>query len=193
MSLLERLPTEIFHSITNYLAYLDKKALSTTSKQCHALIGYLPCSNAFSWIAHICRIPPTNIDNDPILLRSSFVLNHFKEASGKLIFDAHWKLHDRSLHWRGDDHVHFKRYDHPIELLLLPYFKQPFPRSTLVHFYYRCIHKYAAEAIPVLGGVLDRKGPYLESLRTWRSIEQGSRQELEWLARRKPVSKYLEG
>ena len=54
-SLLETLPVEIFRKITDYLAFFDEKALQTTSKKCHLLVGPLTCTDKILWIVHSYR------------------------------------------------------------------------------------------------------------------------------------------
>ena len=125
---------------------------------------------------------------------------YLKELSLNLISDAHWALDDILLDMgfhpmtitlrvkRSDS-----REETPVEPLLLPYFDEKFPNSTLVHFYFRSIHNFAAAAIPISESMIARSKDYLCLNRQWRMVERESRRNLEWLARRKPISRYLPG
>ena len=200
MSFLEKLPPELFYQISDYLAYFDQKALSITSKQCHALLGSLPCPDELSWIIHLCRSSPILNFDAGILSRldsPDFIMKYLKKISSKLIFDAHWTPDDVSLLDIGYGIPMVKQRGDPgssaLEPLLLPYFDQAFPNSTLAHFYFRCIHDFATEAIFVCESQIGRSKKFLSSGRSrkWRMVERESRLNLEWFARRRPAAKYL--
>ncbi|CAF9939413.1 hypothetical protein IMSHALPRED_001338 [Imshaugia aleurites] len=190
MSPLEKLPVEILDQVAGYLAFFDKKALSTTSKDLHVLLGLIRCPDELAWIIHLCRSPPTSLA-DPLLQRPKDVMEILTKTSRKLIYDAHWDASDVVQTWsysRDVGRSNVTRF--PIEPLLLPYFDEAFPKSTVVHFYFRCIHNYAAAAILVSEGASSRRTMWAAMNRCWRRVERESRLDLEWLARRTPDAKY---
>ncbi|KAK3178129.1 hypothetical protein OEA41_000262 [Lepraria neglecta] len=172
MSILERLPVEIFHEITSCLVFQDQKALSITSKQCHALVGPLKCPDELSWITHLCRLPPFNTNND-LLQHPKDVLDVLFKMYYRLIYDDFWDLDDRSRH--------------PVTL------ERPFPQSTLAHWYCSLIHDFAVAALRNVETTMFKEAwmwKLTEWEVEWREIVYESQLDLRWLARRKPVARY---
>lgn len=194
MSILERLPVEIFHEITSCLIFQDQKALSTTSKQCHALVGPLKCPDELSWITHVCRLPPLYTTNH-VLQHPKGVLNVLFKVYYRLIYDDFWDLDDTSRHPVTLERYGRKPHDPvcPIEPLLLPYFDRPFPESTLAHWYFSLMHDFAVAALRIVETTLFEQ-ERMWKLREWkvelREIVYESQLDLRWLARRKPVARY---
>lgn len=190
MSPLEKLPVEIIDQVACYLAFFDKKALSATSKGFHLLLRPIKCPDETAWIIHLCRSPPTSLA-DPLLLRPKDVMEILTKTSRRLIYDAHWDPSDVVQTWGGGQDVGRSSVTRNlIEPLLLPYFDEAFPKSTMAHFYFRCIHNFAAAAILVSEGASSRLTMWAAMNRYWRRVERESRLDLEWLARRIPDAKY---
>lgn len=190
MSLLEKLPVEIIDQVVGYLAFFDQKALSATSKGFHLLLRLIKCPDETAWIIHLCRSPPTSLA-DPLLLRPKDVMEILTKTSRRLIYDAHWDPSDVVQTWGDSQDVGRSSVTRSsIEPLLLPYFDEAFPKSTMAHFYFRCIHNFAAAAILVSQGASSRLTMWAAMNRYWRRVERESRLDLEWLARRIPDAKY---
>lgn len=194
MSSLEKLPMELFNEVSSYLAFFDKKALSMTCKQNHALIGTLLCPDQISWIVHFSHSAATKSVDDPLLLLPSMVLNALEKTSRKLNFDEYWDIDDISLRFGGERTItRRKDTDFPVEAMLLPYFDRAFPQSTIAYFFFQSTHGFVTSAIPILETAFKRTFMYAELNELWRKIVQESRRDMAWLARRIPVSTYLPG
>lgn len=185
MSSLEKLPTEIFQQIIGYLAFIDKKALSLASRRCHALVGQIECPDKVSWIIHVCHFPRSSIGNE-LILHPEPIERLLEETASKLMADTYDPgFKDANWHpgMRINLQKHFRFGDPnlPSEPLLVPYFNEPFPKSTFAHAFFRAVHNFAAEAIPLSG-----RYEGCRAIRTiWRRVEEESQEHLEWLAQRK--------
>ena len=191
MASLEQLPPELFHQVASYLAFVDKKALAAVSNQLHTYLGPISCPDQLSWIIHCCHSPSPEANN-PVLLHPDIVLEHLRTMRRKLNCFRHWHLHDSGGLL---DTNNIKWYDGklPGKSLLMPYFKDSFPNSTLACFYFHTIHGFAASAISLSGCKTRSNSTYGKSTATWRQIELESGWSLTWLRQRRPAPRYLVG
>ena len=199
MSNLEKLPVELFHEVAGCLVFADKKALSLTSKECHARLGPLSCPDQLSWIIYLCRAHPLSASSHfvqwPEVVGDVLIKTYYR-----LIYDDFWDLSDTSRH--PITHERYGRRpcpdsEHPVEPLLLPYFDEPFPMSTLAYWYFSLTHEYAKCALRILNDMPTealrgelRMSRLSDCKQEWREIESESRLDLGWLKRRKPVAMY---
>ena len=169
MSLLEKLPAEIFREIVCSLAFFDQRALSTTSKKCHALTGTIKSPDELSKIVSLCRYPSVKMDDEKNPLRRG------REVQRLLL-----RMRQLLSFEEEPDNPLFKS-------ILLPYFfDKPYPMTTIAHFYLATINDFAKWAVAVLEAKASNDDeeqwrPSLElCARAWREIEGQSRCFFEW-------------
>lgn len=186
MGNLSKLPVELIHQVASHLNYLDRKAISSTSRQCHALIGTVKCPNEISRLAHLCRTLPSSLAQLE-LSRPMAVMEHLDRFNGEPNYYTHW------------DHVDsdYRKHREPcrtgpihgstlIELLLLRYYEEDYPTSTLAYRYLQIFHDYAAAALLVTEDVAKSQAFWAKQSRAWLRVERHSRLDLEWLAKKDP-------
>ena len=185
MALLEQLPLELLHEVADYLVFIDRKALAAVSKQMSTCLRPITCPDQLSWIVHCCRFPSIEADN-PILLHPEPVLEHLKRMRRELNHFKHWSLN----YPNGWFDINYGE-ELPGKSLLMPYFRDLFPNSTLACLYFRTIHVFAKSAISLSGGKTRSRSAYGKSTTTWRQIERESGWSFTWLNRRRPDPRYL--
>ena len=168
MSMLEVLPVELFREVTSYLTFLDKKALSITSKRCHTRTGHIECPDQLTWFIHLCRCP----------IKFHGPLFENPKVFRDLIFNVHGYLvyqYSPMMAIKVD-----------IEELASPYFLKAFPESTLVHYYMTVARNFVNSAIQTSDATAIDKSP-LSPKYYWGRIESETAYVIEWLERQKPT------
>ena len=204
---LEQLPTELFHEITSYLAFFDKKSLSLVSKECHSLVGPYDCPDQLSWIITLCRCPPTNTDKGQLLRSPRIVKDLLATTSSTLNLAVLGDSRDTGRHnkIRANTGLFSAEYEVP---LLLPYFDEPFPNSTTAFFCFGVMRTFAKRAARILdatcwdpepGTRADSFGDFGKAMeavelrecsRMWHHIERESKMSVKWLAQLTPSANF---
>lgn len=170
MSMLEVLPVELFREITSCLTFLDKKALSITSKRCHTRAGHIECPDQLTWLIHLCRCPAKfhgPLFENPTVFRD-------------LIFNVHGNL----VYKYSPMIATSIKVD--IEELVSPYFLKAFPESTLVHYYMTVAQNFASSAVQTSDATSSDNAP-LSPKYYWGRIESEAAYVIKWLEQQKPT------
>ena len=166
--MLEALPIELFREVTSYLRFLDKKALSIASRRCNAKTEISKCPDQLTWLIHLCRSPAKF--QGPLL------------ANPKLFRDLIFSLHSYLIYKSG----RLISLKAEIEELVLPYFVQPFPESTLLYHYMNLARDFVKSAIRDMDDECLSTAP-LSPRYYWGRIENETVYVIGWLERQKPT------